>query len=360
MFMNRRKAAAMYLCAGLMAAGMTMGASAEETAESAVEMTTEAATEAATENAAEADSSQLTVPTDFTVDPNTGEFSFQTTDERVGYYFVRVYHVDENGNESGEYAASSKRINGGSTGEVSGTIDVSQMPWGTYHINLVSFAPAGTDYENPEVVTLSVQYGIDVTFERPELMIFTSGNQAELIVDWYTLANYSSFAYLPNMKFTFYADEACTQEVFSDTVDLAELPNGNGYEYIPPANGYVWGWKPEDGQHLYHIVSEGDFGSTDMNIGFRNDVYTYQLDAGTYYVTAQACSKDEYCGDSKASEVLTITLTDEESTETYETLKTSLWVDPVYGMERMYAGAGTQDGRTDYMGAQDAAGQIIE
>lgn len=28
---------------------------------------------------------------DFTIDPNTGEWSFNATDDRVGYYFIRYY-----------------------------------------------------------------------------------------------------------------------------------------------------------------------------------------------------------------------------------------------------------------------------
>lgn len=354
----KKKLVAVLMCA-VLASGTSMSVCAEEKTETAAEETKE--TGEATESAAgEAQGSVLSAPTDFTADPNTGEFSFKATDERMGYYFVRVYHVDENGKETGEYVASSKRIKGGSTGDKSGTLDVSGIPWGTYHINLVSFAPAGTDYESPGALTLTAQYGIGKTLERPEMMAMTSGNQAELIVDWYTLADYFSYEYLPDMKFTFYSDAECTQEIMSDSVDLSLLPKQNGYEALPPANGYVWGWAEAQGQHQYTVVSESEqWGSSEKTFSFKNDVYTYNLDPGTYYVTAQALAKDEYTVDSQVSTPIEIVLTDGESTEEFETVKTELWKDPVFGMDRMYASAGVQEDRVNFEEVQEIYGELL-
>ena len=66
----------------------------------------------------------LAAPTDFTADPETGEFSFTANDENMGYYFVRVFPV-LNGVEQDAYVASSSRINGGKTGTLTGSFDVS-------------------------------------------------------------------------------------------------------------------------------------------------------------------------------------------------------------------------------------------
>lgn len=374
--MNKKKMTILCLCAGL--AAVPGAAYAQETAEmeiaaevtleeTAAEESTEAAAEkaaaeeaAAEETTAENSDTQLQAPTDFMFDPNTGEYSFQMTDERMGYYFIRVYHVDEEGNETGEYVVSSKRIKGGSTGEASGTLDVSAMPWGGYHINLVSFAPAGTDYSSPEAVTLKAHYGIGKTLERPEMLILSSGNQAELIVDWYSLSDYLYYEYLPDMKFTFYSDAECTQEVFSDTVDLAMLPDGDGYEAIPPANGSAWGFAMNQGEHLYTVTSESEQGTQEVSFSFINDIFTYTLDAGTYYVTCQALSKDEYCLDSQVSTAVEIVLTEGESTEKFTAASTELWTDPAYGFQRMYASAGAQTDRTDFAGDQEIYGELLE
>ena len=236
------------MCSGL-AAGMSFAGYAED----ATEATTETAVEAETEAVSEAvpEDNQLMAPTDFVMDPNTGEYSFTATDERVGYYFVRFYALDENGNEDGEYITSSSRINGGVTGEITGTLDLSGAAWGTYHVNLTSFAPAGTDYESPDPVTLTMQYGVGQTLERPEMLIMTSGNQAELVIDWWTLCDYAFTQYMPNMEFTFYSDAECTQEVMSEVVDLAPLMDT--LRKNPPGMIYIWGWSTQKA-HIFTLL----------------------------------------------------------------------------------------------------------
>lgn len=345
------------LCAG-MAAAFPGAVYAQEQTEMVTEET--AAEETILEGTSSEDTdTQLQAPTDFVFDPNTGEYSFQMTDERMGYYFIRIYHVDEEGNETGEYVISSKRIKGGSTGEATGTLDVSAMPWGGYHINLVSFAPAGTDYSSPAAVTLKAHYGIGKMLERPEMLVLASGNQAELIVDWYSLTDYLYYEYLPDMKFTFYADAECTQEVFSDTADLAVLTGGDGYEAIPPANGSAWGFAMNQGEHLYTVTSESEQGTQEVSFSFINDIFTYELDPGTYYVTCQALSKDAYCLDSQVSTPVEIVLTEGESTEEYTAVSTELWADPAYGFQRMYASAGIQTERADFAGSQEIYGKLL-
>jgi hypothetical protein len=332
--MKKNRILAFCICAGLSAA-MPLTAFCEESA-----------TEAA------ADENQLLAPENFTIDPNTGEWSFTAADDRVGYYFIRFYAL-EDGVETGQYVASSKRINGGKTGEYSGTIDLSDVAWGTYHINLTSFAPAGTSYESPEPVTVTVQYGAGLTLERPEMLVMTSGNQAELVVDWWTLCDYNFLQYMPEMKFTFYSDAECTQEVLSDTVDLNELTKTRSMN--PPGLEYIWGWSTSEGPHFYTVATD----SNQSTFAFKNDIYTYTLDAGTYYVTAQALSKDEYTEDSQVSSVVEITLTDGEVTEEFESAFTELWADPQL-MDMPGSNPGQQPDRIDTAEAQGISALIIE
>ncbi|EET58531.1 hypothetical protein BRYFOR_09539 [Marvinbryantia formatexigens DSM 14469] len=361
--MKRKKLWALVLCAGLSAAVPSAAYAGEVVTEAETEaVETEAAEAEAPETeaadtveteAAEASEDQLGAPTDFQIDPNTGEYSFNATDERVGYYFVRFYALDENGNETGEYITSSKRINGGKTGEYSGTLDLSGAAWGTYHVNLTSFAPAGTDYASPAPVTVSIQYGVDQTLERPELLAMTSGNQLELVVDWWTLCDYAFTQYMPEMKFTFYADAECTQEVQSETVDLQPLMDT--LRKNPPGMIYIWGWSTSEGPHFYTITSD----SNESTFAFKNDIYTYNLEPGTYYVTAQALSKDDYTKDSQVSTALEITLTDGECTEEYTAVTTELWTDPTL-MDMPGANPGQQEDRVDTAAAQGISGLLLE
>ena len=90
------------------------------------------------------------------------------------------------------------------------------------------------------------------------------------------------------------------------------------------------------------------------------DSFTYTLDAGTYYVTCQALSKDEYCLDSQVSTAVEIVLTEGESTEEFTAASTELWTDPAYGFQRMYASAGVQTDRTDFAGDQEVYGELLE
>ena len=60
-------------------------------------------------------------PEDFTFDTVTGKFSFNAVDKNIGYYFVRIYSASS-GVEAHEYTVSSKRLNGGKTGEIKGSV----------------------------------------------------------------------------------------------------------------------------------------------------------------------------------------------------------------------------------------------
>ena len=300
-------------------------------------------------------SNELKEPTDFTIDPQTGEFSFTATDENTGYYFVRAYSLRD-GEESGDEVTSSQRINGGSTGKITGTLDLSKLQYGEYNIDLFSYAASGTDYETPEPVTTVIRSGVGGKLERPEFLAIASGNQAELVLDWWTLCDYNSLQYMPKVKFTFYSDEACTQVVKEDTVDTHDLLAG--LTMTPPGTGYVWGekrdqsvvrWHTSTGEYSNSMMGGGDGGATaEMKFAFTNDDYVYQLDAGTYYVTAQAISDYEYVSDSDPSTPVKVVVTSdapsadatESMTELYEDPETdgmSIWANPDEKTDRVDA-----------------------
>ena len=301
--------------------------------------TTTAASTAASTTAVSGD---LAAPTDFTVDPETGEFSFTANDENMGYYFVRVYSVID-GVEQDQYVTSSSRINGGSTGTLSGTFDVSGIGWGSYHIKLVSFVAAGTDANAPDSVTLTANYGVGGVLEKPEMLVITDGKQAEFIIDHYTLSDYKAYQYLPTVTFNVYSDAECTTLVKSESFDTNTLTMDTH-----PAGGYIWEYS-NNGNHPY--VS----GST-----LTPEVTMEDLEPGTYYVTCQAVSSDETAiSSSQVSDVVEFTVTADEPTGEFTSATTSLWQDPqVMGMP--CAVAGTYTDRVDFGATQTTSASIAE
>ncbi len=291
----------------------------------------------------------LTAPTDFTYDPNTGSYSFIANDTNAAYYFIRAFGVVD-GVEQPEYVASTKRLKGGATGEMTGKISLDGFGWGTYNIKLVTFAAAGSNYEAPEAQAVTVQYGVDLPLERPEMLVMSSGNQVELVVDWWTLCDYQTYQYMPMMTFTFYSDEALTRSVMSDTVDLHDLLATQ--KMNPPGLEYIWGYTTSEGLHYYTTDSDSTF-------AFIYDLYTYSLDAGDYYVTCQAISKDDYTLDSKVSTPVMFTLTDEAPTEAFNYATTQLWTDPQQ-MDMPGANPGQQPDRVDVCTEQPVSGQVIQ
>ena len=318
---------------------------------------------------ASAEGQTLKAPTDFKFDPMTGEYSFTANDENMGYYFIRFYEM-EDGKISGEYISSSKRIRGGKTGEISGALDMSSVAWGEFAVSLCSFAPAGTDYTTPDPINIMCQFGVGLPLERPEMLALYSGNKVQLVVDWWTLCDYRYNEYLPLMKFSFYSDADCTNEVMSETVDLKDLSATMGKN--PPGLVVIWGYHSEaakDANDLFLYKTTEEFVG-DPNGGFFAphalepmyfiyDKYEYTLPAGTYYVTCQALSRDAYVKDSQVSTVLEITLTDDEPTSEYTEAKTELWIDPQQ-LDMPGANAGQQPDRVDCCLNQPASGMLVE
>lgn len=324
--------------------------------------------------AATAEESQtLLAPTDFTFDPATGDYAFTANDENMGYYFIRFYQVVD-GKISGEYISSSKRIRGGTTGTITGTIDLSDVAWGAFAVSLTSYAPAGSAYENPEPINIMAQFGVGLPLERPEMLAMYSGNQVQLVIDWWTLSNYRYMEYLPYMTFRFYSDAECTDEVFSDTVDLETLKATMSKN--PPGIIIIWGYhseaaKTDDDLFLY-VPDDYDTEAAAASAGnpwggggslnplyFRYDNYAYTLSAGTYYVTCQAIARDEYVLDSQVSTVLEITLTDDEPTAEFSQAKTELWEDPQQ-MDMPGSNPGQKPERVDSCMDQPVSGMLLD
>lgn len=319
---------------------------------------------------ASAEEKTLQAPTDFTFDPMTGNYSFVANDENMGYYFIRFYEMKD-GEITGEYISSSKRIRGGKTGEITGTLDLSSVAWGEFAVSLCSFAPAGTDYVTPDPINIMCQFGVGLPLERPEMLAMYSGNTVQLVIDWWTLCDYRYNEYLPLMKFTFYSDAECTNEVLSDTVDLKDLAATMSKN--PPGVIIIWGYHSEaakdandlflykpDGYEEKSGESGGSMGGGSLNpLYFIYDKYEYTLPAGTYYVTCQALSRDAYVLDSQVSTVLEITLTDDAPTAEFQQAKTELWTDPQQ-MDMPGANPGQQSDRVDCCLNQPVSGMLVQ
>ncbi len=319
---------------------------------------------------ASAEEKTLQAPTDFTFDPMTGNYSFVANDENMGYYFIRFYEMKD-GEITGEYISSSKRIRGGKTGEITGTLDLSSVAWGEFAVSLCSFAPAGTDYVTPDPINIMCQFGVGLPLERPEMLAMYSGNTVQLVIDWWTLCDYRYNEYLPLMKFTFYSDAECTNEVLSDTVDLKDLAATMSKN--PPGVIIIWGYHSEaakdandlflykpDGYEEKSGESGGSMGGGSLNpLYFIYDKYEYSLPAGTYYVTCQALSRDAYVLDSQVSTVLEITLTDDAPTAEFQQAKTALWTDPQQ-MDMPGANPGQQSDRVDCCLNQPVSGMLVQ
>lgn len=283
----------------------------------------------------------LAAPTDFTADPMTGEFSFTANDENMGYYFVRVFPV-LNGKEQDAYVASSKRINGGKTGKMTGNFDASTIGWGSYHIKLISYAAAGTDYKAPSAVILNANYGVGGVMERPEMLVITDGSEAQFIVDHYTLSDYKAYQYLPTARFTVYSDAELTTEVASEEFDLSTLVMDTH-----PIGAYIWEYS-NNGNYPY--VN----GAT-----LTPQVTMTDLEPGTYYVTCTALSSDTaVIADSEPSEAVEFTVTAEAPNYDFTAATTSLWQDPTV-MGLPCAAAGTYTDRVDFGGSQSTSAEVM-
>lgn len=302
----------------------------------------------------------LKAPSDLKIDFASGKFSFTSNDEGIGYYFLRVYPMD-GAEGADEYAATSKRVNGGS-GELSGSVDLSGLSWNQYKFNLVSFASSGSDKAAPEVQSFTYQLGVGGTMERPEMMVLADGSQAEFHIDLFTLSDWYKQQRMPEVEFNVYSDAECTQLVKTEKADLSQMAPQAASG--PWASGTNWA-TDADALHKYLQPSEGGQqsgpmdGSTDP-AGLVSQAVLSDLEPGTYYVTATAKgTSDGKVSDSQASEAVEFTVTADAPTGDFTATKTSLWADPTLGMMGATAAEGTQPDRVDTAAGQSTTADLV-
>lgn len=304
----------------------------------------------------------LAAPSDLNIDFATGDFTFQANDADMGYYFLRVY-TNTNGEQGSEYVATSKRINGGSTGEVKGNVDLSSLAWGNYNFNLVSAAPSGSDKAAPETQVYTYQLGVGGIMERPEMMVLADGKMAEFYIDLFTLSDWSKMQRMPTVDFNVYSDADCTQLVKTVSADLSGMapmaaagPWASGTNWASDANALHKYLQPAEGggQQM------GPGGGASEPTGLVSQAVLEDLEPGTYYVTATAKGTDDgKISDSKPSEAVEFTVTADEATGEFTATKTSLWQDPQLGGMGITAQEGTYTDRVDFAGSQTTTGELV-
>lgn len=307
-------------------------------------------------------SAALGAPSDLSIDFASGDFTFQSNDEGVGYYFLRVYN--QGGSAAGEeYIASSSRINGGSAGELSGSVDLSVLAWDAYDFNLVGYAAAGSDAEAPEPQTFTYQLGVGGVMERPEMMVLADGNQAEFYIDLFTLSDWYKMQRMPEVRFDVYSDAECTQSVTSETVDLGDMAPQAAAG--PWASGTNWA---TDAEALHKYLQPPEGGGQQMGpmaaptepVGLVSQLVVEGLEPGTYYVTATALgTEDGKISDSQTSEAVEFSVTADEPTGEFTATKTSMWADPQLGAMGASATEGTYPDRVDFAQGQTTSGELV-
>lgn len=306
---------------------------------------------------------KVATPSDFEIDFSTGDFTFTSNDEDASYYYLRVYENND-GTQASEYSATSERVSGGETGTLEGNIDLSGLSWKTYNFNLVGAASSGSGKEAPDTLSVTYQLGVGGVMERPEMMVLTDGNTAEFYIDLYTLSDWYKTQRMPTVEFNIYSDAECTQLVKTESVDLSGMSpvEASG----PWASGTMWETDP-DATHLYLQPSEdsgqqgggGQGGQTEA-AGLVSQLVVDDLEAGTYYVTATAKGTDDgKISDSKPSDAVEFTVTDDEPTGEFTATKSSMWVDPELTAMGASAQEGTQTDRVDTAASQTTTGEIV-
>jgi len=312
------------------------------------------------------DSQTLTQPENFTFDPYTGEYSFTATDSRTAYYFIRIFQVMD-GVESPDYTVTSSRIKGNKTGEMSGIIDLSSLGWGTYSAKLCSYPATGSGNSPCEPVCMNLAYGVGQTLEKPEMMVDYSGNRVEVVIDWITISDYYYYQYLPYIKISLYSDAELTNEVYSQTFDTKNFVRGG-----LPFGGDAWGYDVKGGNFLHilpdveevHSMGGYDLGTPIYDIYYMVDNFGLELEEmgiepGTYYVTSQAVSRDEYVISSKESEAIEIELTAEPFTAEYVCKNTSEWLTPWPWWSSPFVQTSVDYNREDYAKYMPVSGIAI-
>lgn len=231
------------------------------------------------------DSNKIASPTNFVFDETTGEYSFDGV-ENAGYYFVKIYAFNEKTQtERNQYLSTTGRISGG-TGKKSGTIDVSDIAWGRYNVNVYAYAAAGLGLENADVVTHVIKNG--GTLRKPEIRFTTNGTTVEMMVDGYTSAYYAGYQLLTDYTFTVYGSNGST------VVKTIELDSAD-----------------------YEV----DDTNLDKGYLFKQHTISTELDAGTYYLSVKANGLGDYIKASEESEKVEFTVSASGEETTYHSAK---------------------------------------
>lgn len=224
---------------------------------------------------------KIAQPTNFTFNEETGEYSFDGV-ENAGYYFVKIYAFNEKTQtENNQYLSTTGRISGG-TGKKSGTIEVKDMAWGRYNVNVYAYAAAGLGLENADTLTKVVKNG--GTLKKPEIRFTTTGTTVEMMVDGYSSAYYANNQLLTDYTFTVYKADGTTVE---KTIAL-------------DSSTYV-------------------IDSTNLDKGylFKQHTTSTTLSEGTYYLSVKANGLGDYIIASEESEKVKFTVSSSDEGTTY-------------------------------------------
>ena len=189
------------------------------------------------------------------------------------------------------------------------------------------------------------------------MQVISDGNTVEVILDLYSLNDYYLYQAMPTLNVKIYSDAALTTAVVDESYDLSSLVDTLDNH---PAGGIIWGYS----NSALHKIYRGD-----VWMGYANNIWTYELDAGTYYVTVQALSPSpDVFSDSQVSETVEFTLTDsapvgcesnENIPESIVIQTTSMWQDPsCMGMIVAMTSVDTS-GHVDAASSQETTSQVV-
>lgn len=155
----------------------------------------------------------------FVFDSAAGDFSF-TGNAEADYYTVWVYALDEEGQEGESYVAASSRLTG--EGEISGNVDLSELPFGSYHANLIEFRSSGEASE-PIVQEFTVSGKLSV----PEFKYVQEGTSVTVTLCADTLSAYNDKEMFTDIDINIYDEsgEAIQTETITED-DLTAVMMG--------------------------------------------------------------------------------------------------------------------------------------
>lgn len=149
----------------------------------------------------------------YTFDGATGDFVF-TGSADVDYYTVWVYGLDGEGNEGSNYVAASQRLTG--KGEISGNVDISGLPFGSYHANLLTFRSDGNSDE-PVVQTFEVSGKLST----PEFKYIQDGTSVTVTLWSDTLTAYNEKELFTDIEIRIY--DKSGETVQTETITEEDL-----------------------------------------------------------------------------------------------------------------------------------------